>query len=429
MKPPRTIALLLAGILLGNPLPDGSGTTGTRALHAQDLSRATPLSAGFSPERLALATRALERRVEARDIAGAVAAVAREGRIVYLESVGYRDLESGSPMPEDALFRIYSMTRPITSLAAMILWEEGAFELDDPVSAYLPEFERQRVFIDADAPSMDRTRERRTEMTVEHLLLHTSGLGSRNSEIYVQEGVRSRAIPLTRMVENAARVPLFEDPGTRWRYGISTTVLGRLIEVWSGRPLDRFLEERVFRPLGMVDTGFWVEPERSDRLTTVYRPTGDGDLRPVELEEVPFTERPALLEGGVGLVTSTRDFLRFSQMFLNGGELDGRRVLRPETVALMTENRIPEELLPIGFARPMRGAGWTLGFNVVLDTDPYDLPMSVGEYWWDGSAGTRFWIDPANDLVTIVNAQVSPASGNGFREEFKRLVYDALEER
>ena len=420
-------------IFVGLLIPPGAvaqdratGTQEPSPTSLRDLSSAPPESVGLSSEELDEATRALERRVADGDIAGAVAAVARHGRLVYLESVGSMDLESGRPMTEDALFRIYSMTRPITSLAAMILWEEGAFDLDDPVSQYLPQFASQRVFEDPDAPRMDRTRERRGEMTVEHLLLHTSGLGSRSSAIYRQEGVRSRAIPLTEMVDNAARTPLFEDPGTRWRYGISTTILGRLVEIWSGRPLDVFMEERIFGPLGMDDTGFWVEPGRADRLATVYRPGPDGELRPVRLEEVPFTERPALLEGGVGLVTSTRDFLRFCQMFLNGGELDGSRIVQPETVALMTRNRVPDALLPIGFSSPMHGAGWTLGFNVVLDPAYYDHPMQEGEFWWDGSAGTRFWIDPVNDMVTVIHAQVSPASGNGFREEFKRMVYGAL---
>ena len=360
------------------------------------------------------------------DIAGVVAAVMRHGKLVYQEALGRRDLESGSPMPEDALFRMYSMTRPITSLAAMILWEEGKFQLDEPIKRYLPEFEKQRVFEDSGDPDMAETRERRGEITVEHLVLHTSGLGSRSSDIDEQENVRSRSIPLPQMVANAARVPLFEDPGTRWRYGISTTVLGRLVEIWSGKPLDAFLEERVFEPLGMTDTVFVVDPERAKRLATVYRPSPEGDLRPHAIEDVPFTKRSALLEGGVGLVSTTQDFLRFSQMFLNGGEFDGRRVLRPETVAMMTVNRVPDALMPIGFSRPMLGTGWSLGFCVVMDASQYAYPVSDGEFWWDGSAGTRFWIDPEKNMVTIVNAQVSPARGGGFREAFKTLVYEAI---
>ena len=373
-------------------------------------------------------TDALQAHIDAGHIAGVVGAVVRHGRLVYMEALGQADIEAARPMTEDAIFRLYSMTRSITSLAAMILWEEGAFQLDDPVSRYLPQFGDQRVFADARSPSMDRTQPRNGEITVEHLLLHTSGMGGRSSSIYRAEGVRSRSISLREMVDNAARIPLFEDPGTNWRYGISTTILGRLVEVWSGMPLENFLQERVFEPLGMTDTGFWVEPERADRLATVYRPSPEGELRPHQIEDVPFTERPVLIEGGVGLVASTMDFLRFSQMFLNGGELDGRRVLQPETVAMMTVNRVPDALLPLS-PRSL-GRGWGLGFSIVIDAREFSYPMSDGEFWWDGSAGTRFWIDPVEDMVTIVMAQLSPARGEGFREDFKTGVYDAIiEER
>ena len=384
-----------------------------------------PESVGLSSEALDAVTRKLQEHVDAGDIAGVVAAVMREGKLVYQEALGHRDLEAGSAMPEDALFRMYSMTRPITSLAAMILWE-GKFGLDDPIKRYLPEFEKQRVFENSSAPDMAESRERRGEITVEHLILHTSGLGSRSSDIYEQESVWSRSVSLPQMVTNAARVPLFEDPGTRWRYGISTTILGRLVEIWPGKSLDAFLEERVFEPLGMTDTVFLVDSERAKRLATVYRPTPEGELRPHAIEDVPFTERPALLEGGVGLVSTTQDFLRFSQMFLNGGVLDGRRVLLHETVAMMTVNRVPDALMPIGFSRPMLGTGWSLGFCVVMDASQYAYPVSDGEFWWDGSAGTRFWIDPEKKLVTIVDAQVSPSRGGGFREAFKKLVHEAI---
>lgn len=392
---------------------------------AQPFPRANPESVGLSPERLALATEDLQKRIDNGDIAGVVAAVLKNGKLVYLEALGQSDLEAQRPMREDALFRMYSMTRPITSLAAMMLWEQEKFQLDDPISKYLPEFESQRVFVDATAPSMDATRARVGGITVEHLLLHTSGLGSRSSSIYRAENVRSRSIALTHMVANAARVPLFEDPGTRWRYGISTTILGRLVEVWSGDSLDDFLRERVFEPLGMTDTGFWVDRTEANRLATVYRPSSQGKLEPVQLEDVPFTERPTLIEGGVGLVSTTMDFLRFSQMFLDNNK-GSARFLRPETVAMMTGNRVPDALLPIGFSRPMLGTGWSLGFSVVMDGSHYTYTVSDGEFWWDGSAGTRFWIDPALDMITIVNAQVSPARGGGFREAFKTLVYDAL---
>jgi CubicO group peptidase (beta-lactamase class C family) len=398
------------------------------AASAQSLPTATPESVGLSSARLDRVTAGLQAHIDAGHIAGVVAAVVRDGQLVYMEALGQSDIEAARPMPEDAIFRLYSMTRSMTSLAAMILWEEGAFQLDDPISQYLPQFADQRVFADARSPSMDRTQPRTGDITVEHLLLHTSGIGSRSSGIYRAEGVRLRTISVEQMVDNAARTPLFEDPGTNWRYGISTTVLGRLVEVWSGKPLQDFLQERVFEPLGMTDTGFWVEPERAERLATVYRPSPEGELRPHQIEEVPFTQRPVLIEGGVGLLSSTMDFLRFSQMFLNGGELDGNRVLRPETVAIMTVNRIPDELLPIGFGRPTLGQGWGLGFSIVMDASQYAYPVHDGDFWWDGSAGTRFWIDPSENMVVIVMAQVSPSRGGGFREEFKTGVEAAITE-
>ena len=396
---------------------------------AQGLPTATPESVGLSSAQLDRVTAGLQAHIDQGHIAGVVAAVVRDGRLVYMEALGQADIEAARPMPEDAIFRLYSMTRSMTSLAAMILWEEGAFQLDDPISRYLPQFVGQRVFADAGSPDMDQTQSRDGDITVEHLLLHTSGLGSRSSGIYRAEGVRLRSISVEQMVDNAARTPLFEDPGTNWRYGISTTILGRLVEVWSGKPLEDYLQERVFGPIGMTDTGFWVEPERADRLATVYRASREGELRPYQMEEIPFTEQPVLIEGGVGLVASTMDFLRFSQMFLNGGELDGNRVLQPETVTMMTVNRIPDALLPIGFGRPTLGQGWGLGFSIVMDASQYAYPVNDGDFWWDGSAGTRFWIDPTENMVTIVMAQVSPASGRGFREEFKTGVDEAITER
>ncbi len=411
----RRIALSLVSLALAWPAV------------AQDLRRTAPESVGLSSAGLDRATEALQAHIDAGHIAGVVAAVARHGRLVYLEALGQRDLEAQDPMPEDALFRLYSMTRSITSTAVMVLWEDDRFELDDPISMYLPQFADQRVFVDASAPDMSRTRARRGDITVRHLLTHTSGIGSRSSPIYRAEQVRLRSITLSQMVDNAARVPLFEDPGTRFRYGISTTMLGRLVEVWSGMPFEQFLAERVLASLGMTDTVFWADGERADRLTTVYRPDpAGGELRPYAIESVPFTERPTLIEGGVGLLSSTMDFLRFSQMFLNGGELDGTRLLQPDTVAMMTRNHVPDAVLPIGTRGYMAGSGWGLGFNVVLDPGTYGFPVGRNEYWWDGSSGTRFSIDPEHGIVTVIMAAVSPSGGGGFREEFKTLVYDAV---
>ena len=394
---------------------------------AQDLAPASPESVGMSSDRLAEATGALQAHVNGSNIAGVVAAVARHGQLVYFEALGQRDRETGDAMARDDLFRLYSMTRPITSTAVMMLWEEGRFRLDDPIAQYLPQFADQRVFIDAGAPDLARTRAREGDITVRNLLTHTSGIGSRSSAIYRAEQVRLRSITLPQLVDNAARVPLFEDPGTRFRYGVSTTILGRLVEVWSGQPFEEFLAERLFGPLGMTDTVFWADGERADRLTTVYRlDDGSGELYPWAIEQVPFTERPALIEGGVGLLSTVMDYLRFAQMFLNGGSLDGVRVLEPETVELMTRNHVPDSVMPLSRGGYMAGSGWGLGFNVVLDASRYAFPVGDGEYWWDGSSGTRFSIDPEHGLITVIMAAVSPSRGGGFREEFKALVHRAI---
>lgn len=421
MQSPRTIRRIIAGAML---------LAATAApVCAQDFARATPESVGLSSAGLASVTERLQAHIDQGHIAGVVAAVLRDGKLVYLEALGQRDLATASPMSEDALFRIYSMTRPVTSLAAMILWEEGKLQLDDPISLYLPEFANQRVFLDPSAPDMNQTRERQGDITVADLMRHTSGLGSRSSAIYVAEQVRLRSITLEQMTHNAARVPLFEDPGTEFRYGLSATILGRLVEVVSGMPFDEFLQKRVFDPMGMTDTVFWVDPSRVDRLATVYRPSADGSLRVHEMEEIPFTQKVPLVEGGVGLVSSTLDFARFSQLFLNGGELFGQRILKPETVALMMENAVADALLPLEDRGYMAASGWTLGgFAYALDPAAYDHTVSQGEVWWDGSAGTRFWIDPVQGLVTVIMAQISPASGQGFREEFKNGVYEAIVE-
>ena len=388
------------------------------AAGGQALPRVSPEDAGLSRAMLERATERLERAVSEMEIAGAVGAVAREGRLAYLEAVGYQDIETRTPMDPASIFRIYSMTKTVTAVAVMMLHEEGAFDLDEPVSRYLPAFSRVGVTSSSEGPARPPSR----PITIRDLLLHTSGLSHRTDELYREARVRSRAIPLARFIENIVETPLMEDPGTRYRYGASPTVLGALVEVWSGKGFDEFLEERIFRPLGMSDTGFWVEADRAHRLTTVYRSTADG-LRPHRIEEVPFTERPALLEGAVGLVSTVPDYLRFAQMLLNGGELDGVRILEAETVAEMTSNGLPDAIL-----EQLGGAtGW--GFanvNVVLEDGASPLPASVGEYSRGGSAGTMSWMDPAEDLLIVIMWQNNPSNPGTVRGDFKTLVRESI---
>ncbi|MEX2469914.1 MAG: serine hydrolase domain-containing protein [Pseudohongiellaceae bacterium] len=408
-------ALGLAAVLMQAP-----------ATLAQSLAPAAPESVGMSSAGLAAVTENLQEHIDAGHIAGVVAAVARDGRLVYHEALGMLDLQSNTAMPEDALFRIYSMARQITSAAVLQQYELGRFDFDDPVWMYLPQFAAQEVLIDPDSTDISRTRPRVGDMTIAHLLTHTSGLGPRSSRLYVENNVRDKNISLDQMVDNAARVPLFQDPGTQFRYGIHATILGKLVEVWSGQPFEEYLVEHLYQPLGMNSTMFWAEGDDAQRLATVYRPT-DGELVPYQIESVPWTSRPRLIEGGVGMLSSVMDFMRFGQMVLDRGELGGVQVLEAETVDLMFANAVPAAAMPIGNAGYWLGSGWTLGgFNLVMNADAYNFPVSEGTIWWDGSAGTRYFIDPRQDLVMVIMAQVSPSRGGGFREDFKRLVEAAI---
>ena len=392
---------------------------------------ASPESVGMSSAALKSETARLQKHIDDGDIAGVVAAVARDGKLVYQVALGKLDRERDADMQEDALFRIYSMSREITSVAALRLFEEGAFKFDDPVSKYLPEFSDQRVLLNSESTDLEATRPRVGEMSIAHLLTHTSGLGSRSSALYRENNVRDRAQSLDAMVSKAARVPLFQDPGTEFRYGIHATIIGKLIEVWSGQPFEEYLQQNLLAPLGMTSTLFWAEGNDADRLAQLYRPEA-GDLSPYAIETVPWTQRPVLVEGGVGLLSSVPDYVRFSQMVLDRGKIPGteERILSEATAALMYENAVPEAAMPIGDSRYWLGSGWSLGgFNVVLDPSTYAYPVSKSTIWWDGSAGTRFFIDPIEGTVIVIMAQVSPSNGGGFRENFSHLVDAAIIER
>lgn len=385
----------------------------TVAVQTQGLPRATPASVGLDASKLREATALLTQFVTDRKIAGAVAAVARRGQLAYFETVGVQNLETKTPMTERSVFPVYSMTRQVTAVAAMMLHEDGKFALDDPISKYLPEFRAVMVR----APEGPRKPSR--DITVRDVFLHTSGINDRQTDLYRQERVRSRRDTLPQLMANIVRVGLMEDPGTRFRYGENTSVLGRLVEIWSGQPLDVFFETHIFRPLKMVDTGFVVRPDQRARWTTVYAPAPGGGLVPSDVEEVPFTETPALLEGTVGLVTTVPDYLRFCELLLRKGELDGVRLLERETVDRMVSNGLPDTIV-----QQRRGnVGWALvNANVILDPA---APLK-GEYSWDGTAGTIFWIDPAREMITLLFAPARPSNPDGIRQKFKALVQAAI---
>lgn len=377
-----------------------------------------PASAGLQPAALAHATTLLERFVAERKIAGAVAGVARNGKLGYLKAVGVQDVGTGAPMTERSLFRIYSMTKAITAVAAMMLHEEGKFRLEDPVSKYLPEFDEVRVVERAGAPPRRPLR----PITIEDLLLHTSGLSHRTSDLYRTLAVRSRADTLPVFVSKIVKAPLMEDPHTRFRYSEATTVVGRLVEIWSGQPFDRVLATRLLEPLGMTDTVFWVDGERRGRLASVYGPGPGGGLAPVDIEPVPFTQKPPLLEGAVGLLSTVPDFLRFQQMLLDGGTFGGRRLLSAATVARITGNGLPADVLAARGGR----MGWGLA-NVNVLLTPDGSGESAGEYGWDGTAGTIFWNDPARRAAIVLMTQSVPANPDRLRQQFKAAVLKAFE--
>jgi CubicO group peptidase (beta-lactamase class C family) len=375
------------------------------------MPRATPDAVGLSEDGLQQATAAIRQLVADHQIAGAVAAVARHGKIAYLEPVGLQDLQTRTPMEERTLFRIYSMTKSVTAVAVMMLHEAGKFSLDDPVQRWIPEFAGVMVQSDPAVPARKPAR----AITVRDLMLHTSGLSHRTSDLYRRLGVRSRTDTLPQFVSKIARAPLMEDPGTNFRYSEATSVLGHLVEIWSGQPFDVFLQQRVLGPLGMRDTSFWVAPDGASRLATVYAPTPEGALRSIETEAAPFTEKPALLEGAVGLVSTVPDYLAFCQMLLNKGELGGVRLLKADTVAEMTSNGLSPDVL-----RARGGStGWGL-INANVDLSP--TSATVDEYSWDGTAGTIFWVDPHRDMITMLMTQVQPTNPGRIRQRFKAAV-------
>jgi len=389
----------------------------------------SPEDVGLSSERLGRIAEVFGGYAEEGRMAGAVGMVLRNGRVAYTDAWGMRDVEAGDPMEEDDIFRVYSMTKPITSVAVMILYEEGHFFLNDPVGRYLPELAERPVARLSEAAGAEDipTDPARRPVSIKDLLRHTSGLtygafsNTPVDQVYRERGVLDQPT-LEDMVTELGSIPLAFQPGTRWHYSVSTDVLARLVEVVSGQSFDTFLEERIFDPLEMEDTGFYAPSSKHDRLTRIY---GHADARGTLAlgDTVGFRQPDTFLSGGGGLVSTARDYARFAQMLLDGGELDGVRILSPKTVELMTINHL-EEGMPTSFLAP--GWGFGLGFTVKTELGPDGMPGSVGNYYWFGVGGTSFWVDPAEDLIGIFMIQIRPNRDVTFRQQFKRLVYQAL---
>jgi CubicO group peptidase (beta-lactamase class C family) len=398
---------------------------------------------GLSSERLARIDRhLLEHYVGPGKIAGCLAWVARRGEVVHRAALGSRDLARGLPMTDDTVFRIYSMTKPIVSVALMALFEEGRFALSDPVHRFLPGWREPGVYVQGRHPAF-QTRPAERAMTVHDLLTHQAGLTygfmqrTNVDAAYRRLGIGEPkpGATLAEMVDTLGTLPLEFTPGAAWNYSVSTDVVGRLIEVIAGVPHDRFLQERIFAPLGMRDTGFQVPAAAVPRLAACY---ARGARKQLLLEDDPEQSRYArdvtLFSGGGGLVSTAHDYLRFCEMLRRGGALDGARILSRQTIELMTLNHLPggKDLThcALGYFAETKyeGQGFGLGFSVVLDRARGATPASVGTYGWGGAASTIFWIDPREELVAIFLTQLIPSRTFDFRGQLQAIVYGALEE-
>ena len=375
-----------------------------------------PEEAGMSAERLERIRPVMQGYVDDAQLPGFLTVVARHGKIVHFETIGMRDVENKKPVEPDTIFRIYSMSKPITSVAVMMLYEEGRFQLTTPVSRFIPEFKNMKVYNEDQTEILDAKK----EITIKHLLMHTAGLtyGWGNKPVdalYKEAKIREPGSTLADMVEKLGNIPLVHEPGERWTYSVSTDVLGYFVEVVSGMPFEEFLQTRLFKPLGMVDTGFSVPLEKADRFAALYRHNrreglmkrvgGDAPLAKDKLSFFP--------SGGGGLVSTAADYMRFSQMLLNGGELDGVRILGKKTVELMRY--------------PHHDDWFGLGFAVVTDKEPPNILESVGNFSWGGAAATTFWIDPQEELIGLLMTQLLN-NRFPFQQQFKVLTYQALTE-
>jgi CubicO group peptidase (beta-lactamase class C family) len=409
------------------------------ALFAPAPAVAEPLPS-VAPDRVGLATAPLaeidalmQSYVNEGKLAGIVMLIAREGKVAHAGVYGQMDIEDGRPMRRDALFRIYSMTKPITGVALMTLYDEGRFALDDSVVKYLPGFEKIKVFAGEDSGTIKLVDLKRP-VTVRDLMCHTAGLAyglfpaTPVDEMYKEAKLLDRTKNLDSMMERLVKIPLASQPGEKWMYSIAVDVQGKLIEALSGKPLDEFFAERIFQPLAMKDTAFFVPADKLGRLTVNYGKK-DGHLSPVDGSKTSqFATKPALLSGGGGLVSTADDYLRFAQMMLNRGELDGVRILTPETVDLMTRNHLAEELVPITLGPlPLANTGFGLDFAVRVKAGKGEPQGSLGEYWWGGAASTQFFVAPRENLICVGMTQFMPATPLYLQDARKKL-YTAVRE-
>ena len=410
----------------------------TKPVAGQVLPNAKPEQVGFSSERLQRLDAAMQQKVDEKQFAGIVTILARHGKVVEFKTYGKKNLAAGAPMEKDAIFRIYSMTKPLTGAAMMMLYEEGKWQPEDPISKYIPEFANLKVFKGVDNSGEPILEDPVHPPTILQLMTHTAGFtygvfgGTVVDKMYREQQVLSSA-NLQEMINKLAKIPLLYQPGTRWVYSVSVDIQGYLVEKLSGKSLPDFMRERIFEPLGMKDTGFYVPKEKMDRLATLYRVSDKNEWTPASPENdlsPDLSKPPTLPSGGGGLLSTAPDYLRFAQMLLNGGQLDSVRLLAPPTVKLMTSNHLPDKLMTgefgIGLQHIRPGMGF--GFDVAVFSDPAQAVDIAGKgtYLWDGAASTWFWIDPADDMTFVGMVQRMGGHGPNMQTFSRAMVFQAL---
>jgi CubicO group peptidase (beta-lactamase class C family) len=386
---------------------------------------------GFSTGRLGRIDTAMQRYVDEKALAGLITMVARRGKLVHSDRFGVMDLETARPMELDTILRIYSMTKPITSVALMMLFEEGFVRLTDPLARFIPAFRNVKVLArDGNLVELER------EITIHDLLRHTAGMsyngyyedtGDRVDKLYDEADLWPADATSQEMVRRIAELPLAYQPGQEWRYSVATDVIGHVVELISDMSLPQFFEEKILKPLGMEDTAFSVPPGKADRFATLYGTGNEGALEEIDVAIGGDYADVSLYSGGHGLVSTAPDYMRFAQFILNKGELDGVRLLGPRTVELMTANHLPPAVLPMAMgAERMPGLGFGLGFSVMLDVALSGMMGSVGLYGWGGWAKTHFWVDPKEQIIGVLMMQHVYTGTHPAIIDFRTLVYQAL---
>jgi CubicO group peptidase (beta-lactamase class C family) len=389
----------------------------------------TPQELGFSDARLQRIAPVMQAYIDQGKLAGTLIMVARNGQIAYINAQGMMDKEAKKPMREDTIFRIYSMTKPITAVAAMTLWEQGKFHMNDPISKYLPEFEKMKVYVSGAGEEMI-VEDANQPIRVIDLFTHTAGFsygftGSEVDNLYRKLLQKPDELKRSNILSKVADLPLSHQPGTAWQYGVSTDILGFLVEKISGKKLGDYLQETVFGPLEMQDTGFFVPADKVDRFAQIYTANKQGQTVVMKNEPLgDFLSDPDIHNAGGGMVSTLHDYFTFAQMLLNGGEINGTRILGRKTVEYLTSNHLPENLIPFEAKSP--GEGFAMAMSVTVDPNMSLFMNSKGTYGWAGLASTHFRIDPEEKLIVIAMAQFMPTAFHRYNEDLRNLVCQAL---